>query len=457
MERSVTSLDARLINFSATNEHHRQPWPRSVAASAVLLLSCFCCWSSSLAAERIQWPQPRQLNTLRLANAGVRVIEGQRLTLVTDAPSSPAVVELPRVIAAALPILAKRFDVPAANLRDWRLRAYLIRDREKFDALGLLPTEAGPFPDGWAYGHEAWVIEQPSDYYRRHLLLHEMTHSFMMTQLGGCGPGWYMEGMAELLGTHTWAPRTNQLSLGVMPVSREAAPYWGRIKRVRLANTPPSIAAVMKIDNNVPLPVDSYATLWAFANFMETHPRYRDRFRTLHKQVLQADFNERFRQVFTDDARLLAVEWLVFLTSLEYGHDLSREVIENRAVRPLSPRQSQTLKLQVDRGWQPTGRAVKQGDRLRFQTDGKFVIAREAEGDELPCEANGVTLDYHGGRPLGVLLCAVGRRGFVEPITIGSGGEFTMPRDGAMFLRVNDSPAKLSDNQGTLSVVISHP
>ena len=51
-------------------------------------------------------------------------------------------------------------------------------------------------------GREFWLFDQPTDYYVRHLLLHEGTHVFMVSFLGGCGPGWYMEGTAELLGTH---------------------------------------------------------------------------------------------------------------------------------------------------------------------------------------------------------------------------------------------------------------
>ena len=49
-------------------------------------------------------------------------------------------------------------------------------------------------------GAELWLHDQPTAYYRRHLLLHEGTHVFMASFLGGCGPGWYMEGTAELFG-----------------------------------------------------------------------------------------------------------------------------------------------------------------------------------------------------------------------------------------------------------------
>ena len=66
------------------------------------------------------------------------------------------------------------------------------------------------------------------------MLLHEGTHAFMARWLGGAGPPWYMEGIAELLATHHW--QKGQLTLDVMPQSKEEMPYWGRIKLVKDEN-----------------------------------------------------------------------------------------------------------------------------------------------------------------------------------------------------------------------------
>ena len=65
-----------------------------------------------------------------------------------------------------------------------------------------MPTGDDKFLHGLSTGSDLWLYDQPSAYYRRHLLLHEGTHAFMGKFLGGCGPGWYMEGTAELFGTH---------------------------------------------------------------------------------------------------------------------------------------------------------------------------------------------------------------------------------------------------------------
>src|SRR5690606_33067247 len=58
-----------------------------------------------------------------------------------------------------------------------------------------------PFAHGRHRDLEFWAYDQPTDYYRRHLVIHEATHCFMSTG-GFVPPPWYMEGMAELFATH---------------------------------------------------------------------------------------------------------------------------------------------------------------------------------------------------------------------------------------------------------------
>ena len=140
---------------------------------------------------------------------------GQHLRLYTDVPASGGVDELPLVFDAAVAHWAAYFGIEESQVADWRMQGFLMRDRSKFAALGLMPETRSDFVNGYAQGHELWMDDQPSDYFRRHLLLHEGTHGFMYTQLGGAGSGWYMEGMAELLGTHRW--KNAELTLGWMP------------------------------------------------------------------------------------------------------------------------------------------------------------------------------------------------------------------------------------------------
>ena len=434
-------------------------------------------WSASLAilltsaagfvhAQRpaAQWPAPRALDAARLQRAGLRILEGKHLRLVTDLPSSPAVDELPQMVDAAVEQWSDYFRVPHDKLNDWRVQAYLIGKREPFDALGLMPDGHDQFPHGLSMGYEVWFHEQPSDYYRRHLLLHEVTHGFMSTLLGGCGPGWYMEGVAEMLGTHDWKAESGVLKLGVMPASREAMPMWGRIKAVRGAVVDKralSVPSIMQIDNRQILGDESYAWVWALSKWLDTHPRYRERFRALPSHVLRDDFNDLLREAYRDDWDKLQLEWRYFISTLDYGYDIEREALSFGATRAL-PASGAEVSVAADRGWQSTGYPVEAGRTYDLTADGRFVIGREPNGTPWPCEANGVTLEYHAGQPLGMLLAAIDPGGdsserlaaFIAPIPVGSRMRLVAPQSGVLWLRLNDSPSRLRENEGEVRVTI---
>jgi hypothetical protein len=97
------------------------------------------------------------------------------------------------------------------------------------------------------------------------------------------------------------------------------------------------------------------------------------------------------------------------------------------------------------------------------QASGRYQIAAEktAEGERVwPCEPGGVTIEYHDGRPLGMLLGAIVPEGagageaFAQPLAIGLDCAITPKTNGTLYLRVNDSAARLDDNRGTLTITI---
>ena len=414
-----------------------------------------------------RWTPPRELNRSQLARQGFRVIEGKYITLVTDLEPSEAIDELPKAVDAAVPLLVERFGL-TRRFETWHVQAMLIKDREKFRAAGLMPEKGDEFPNGLSIGYEIWVMEQSSDYYRRHLLLHELVHSFMATQLGGCGPGWYMEGMAELLGTHEWDPTTGSLKLGIMPASREATPMWGRIKLIRDAVAEQRmlpVASVMKIDNKELLGVESYSWVWALAKWLDTHPRYSARFRDLQTYTLESDFDARFRRVYASDWSDLQTEWQLFIATLDYGDDIEREAIDfpqnAQQVQPLAT--PARLEVSATRGWQCTQLLLEAGRTYELKAGGRFVIGAEPDGTPWTCEPGGITLDYHNGQPLGQLLAAIDSRpvgnnrvppttAFLTPTPVGLGTKITPEQSGVLYLRLNDSPGGLDDNRGDCSV-----
>jgi hypothetical protein len=318
----------------------------------------------------------------RAIAAGIRKIESQHLVLYTDLPASASVDAVPQFFDQAVPLWAKYFGVSKKQTADWRARAFLVGDREKFAALELLPPNVDLL-HGYSIGSDLWVSEQGSEYYRRHLLLHEGTHAFMNQFLGACGPGWYMEGVAELLGTHRVGAggrgqgagsTTEALEIGIMPRSREEVPMLGRIKLIQdalAADGALTLPAVMQIDNRKQMGNDAYAWCWAAAKFLDSHPRYRGRFRKLQRQVRSDEFNELARREFGRDWEEVKAEWLAFVTTLEHGYDFERMAIDFRTGTPLRG-QPRTATIAADRGWQSSGVLLDAGKSYRVSASGRF-------------------------------------------------------------------------------------
>jgi hypothetical protein len=402
---------------------------------------------------------PRVVDEARARAAGIRKLSGEHLTLYTNVRSTPAIDELPAVFDLAVPQWAAYFGIDPEKTRNWRAQGFLIQKdhREPFESLGLMPTGHESFPNGISVGREFWLYAQPSDYYTRHLLLHEGTHVFMLSFLGACGPGWYMEGTAELFGTHEYDARYKQLTLRAMPPDRESVAMWGRIKLIRLFATHDAmpLAAVLKLDNSRQMHDDLYAWCWAAAKFLDAHPRYRGRFRKLKNHVTKHDFNDRFRQAYRGDWAEMQAEWQAFIAALDYGYDFDRNAIAFRRGKPLV--EPVTVTIAADRGWQSSGVRLSAGKTYRITAAGRYEIAND--GQPWPCEPGGVTIDYHADRPLGMLLGAVDGRTsgatLADSIDIGLGTTIKPAASGTLYLRVNDASSKLDDNRGTLRVTIS--
>jgi hypothetical protein len=323
----------------------------------------------------------------------------------------------------------------------------------------LLPDELPPFDNGFSYNFDLWIFDQSSDYYRRHLLLHEGVHSFMSTLLGSAGSPWYREGIAELLGTHRWSE--GELTLGYFPARRDEVPMWGRIKIVRdalAAHRAKRLPDVLAYDPATQPGTDPYGWCWAAAAFLDGHPRYQARFRTLVKMVRQPDFNERWRRLVGADWECLMDEWQVFVADLEYGYDLKRTAIDFTAGQPLASSGGEAT-VRADRGWQNSGIALEAGATYRLRAAGRYQVANKPQ--IWWCEPNGVSIRYYHGRPLGILLAAVrpaapssGPSPFVTPRAVGLEAALAPKQSGTLFLRINDSAAELEDNAGTLRVEV---
>jgi hypothetical protein len=397
----------------------------------------------------------------RARAAGIRKLASQHLTLYTDLPVDSGVDELPAIFDQAYVQWCKYFGQTPRLDPPWSVIACVIRDKQKFVRVGLMPKDLPPFLHAYFRGNQLWVYDQPSAYYRRHLLLHEGTHAFMHAHLGSCGPPWYKEGMAELLATH--AIEDGGVVLNHFPVDAEEVPDWGRIRLVHdalAAGRGLKMDEVLDYGSQAHVEVEPYGWCWGAAAFLDGHPRYRRRFRHLPADVKAADFNEQVRKLFAADWPRMAEEWQLFVEQLDFGYEFAREAIDFRSGKPL-PSAGATVEVAADRGWQSSCIELEAGRAYRLRASGRYQVGNQPR--PWWSEPDGVTIRYWHGKRLGALLGAVHPEPFdphdtsalVAPVFVGTEGIIRPNKSGTLYLRVNDSPAGLADNAGSVQVRVS--
>ncbi len=390
-------------------------------------------------------------------------LDGKHIQLVTDLPVDDSIRELTAVFDAAMPEWCRYFGVDPSETTQWKTTACLMLERQRFKAAGLLPDTLPNFPHGFQFNDDLWVVEQPSQYYRRHLLLHEGTHWFMFRKFGSAGPPWLMEGMAELLATHRW--QDGQLQMGVIPRSGTDVPFWGRISLINQQlndGLAPSLETILRYDTRAHQSTDAYAWSWAAVVFFDNNPSTRKQFRELFTGRLRNDETptRELLRAIQPRRSLIRAEWAAMLTGLDYGFVPQRELVQlDHRAKALEG--STTMAVSATRGWQPTGITVAPGHVISVEATGRFQVGKTSK--PWLCEADGVTLKYVNGQPLGKLIMAVAEPQTKEPefserlttIPVGSRSTITIERAGQLLIRINDNGAGLDDNIGELQVKFS--
>ena len=317
------------------------------------------------------------------------------------------------------------------------------------------------FRHGYSEGRFLWLFNEPTAYYRRHLLLHEGTHSFMATILGSIGPPWYAEGMAELMATHRL--EDGRLTLDVVPAHREEVPDWGRIRLVKDAfaqRRAMRLDGILAYSSSAHLEVEPYAWCWAAAAMLDRTPAYRERFQQLARHVAEPDFNEQFRRAFARDWPQLNEQWAVFIAGIEYGYDFQRAAIDFGPGQPLRA-EGAAVRVAADRGWQSSGISLSGGSTYRLEAAGRYQVATEPK--ILECEPGGISIRYYQGRPLGLLLAAVdpdasppkGPTALLRPTVVGLGTTLDVQQSGTLYFKINLSAAELQQAAGHLEVKVN--
>jgi hypothetical protein len=416
---------------------------------------------------RVRDTRPKH-DDAKLEQLGIAKFESRRLRLYTDIDSKLAK-PLP-------PVMDQLYDVweaqlgklpPAPDKADFQMTGYLMKDRELFRKAELLPETLPGFAHGCHRGAEFWMDDQPTDYYRRHLMLHEGTHCFMTAiPTDTRTTVWYFEGAAELFATHT-LNAAGKATFGVMPHNREDFPGLGRIKLVMddaAEGKDKDVASIWSLTPGDFQQNSMYAWSWALCKFLDAHPRYRERFQSLLPVVRQPDPKRQVADLFAEDWTQLQTEWMLFVTNLRHGYDIERAAIEFKPVKPLvSGSPPVKLTIAADRGWQSAGVTVREQQTIRITASGRFSLAKQPK--PWLSEPQGVSIRYHRGEPVGKLVAIIvpddlqlpGQTfGPSKTLPVGRATELTAPLAGTLFFRVNDHWNELSDNAGEVSVEM-HP
>jgi len=345
---------------------------------------------------------------------------------------------------------------PARDGSPFRMVGFLMRDMQPIVELGLIPNQYQGMRTGGHVQSYFWMLDQETDYYRRHLMFHEATHCYMTIMPDTVLPKWYLEGMAELFGTHRM-DENGQLTFRVMPEDREHYAGWGRIKTIQeevadgRMKTIDQIRAIKRID---PVSeVRDYAWSWALCYFLDAHPYYQERFRSLQKQWRTNQFTVQFDRLFEKDMDHMRLEWQLFIADLAEGYDVPRAAIEFAEAKPVSGEQQ--VEIAAGRGWQGSGWQVEAGRKYRISASGEVTL------DDRPkpwvSEPQGITLRYADGLPIGRLTGMLISSEIVEGVQkfdLGRRTTWTAPHSGALYLRVNDAWDDLANDAGRYRVTI---
>ena len=405
-----------------------------------------------------------QRDEAMLTKLGFVKLTSDRLILYSDLPAD-GLKDLPEAVAQLYGLLESYFGPlpPDRAKTAYQLTGYLMEDSQRFRDAGILSEGPAQPHEGWYLGNEFWWNRQATPYYTRHLMLHEATHCFMHVMPSMDCPPWYVEGMAELFGTHLRDDKGNY-TFGIMPDTADRCPGWSRISVLQdevAAGKLPTVEQILdyKFDAFAKLP--PYAWSWALCHFLNAHPRYRVPFRELAKRMMDGGFEPLATKLFAPYRRDLRDEWLLFASQIQYQHDTERSVIEfQEGVEPAATGKPSAATISAGRGWQSARVKLIAGKQYRVRATGRFTLAKTTK--PWISEPQGISIRYFAGQPLGRLMGLIRPEPDADPthrdilkfIPLGPDTTFVASHGGTLYLRLNDAWNGLADNSGEVQVEV---
>jgi len=426
---------------------------------------------------RPEYPREEH-NPKSLAASGISRFSTAHFELITDLPPEQSLPLVP-LVDAVQPFLEEYFGrlPPARSGSDYRITGYVMSSRELFVQAQLVKADLLDAFHGRQIGAEFWMNNQTLGYYRRHLLLHEAVHCYMRHLPGENGfPMWYMEGMAEMIATHLQAADNSEspdgnppqkFTFSVMPAERMRFRGLERIvilQRDVRKNGVRSVAQIRGMTgDDFRNSVEAYAWCWALCRFLDSHPKTQADFRALGRNFLTDPPPDCFTNFFAESDGTLETEWSLFAGSIGHGYDFASHAIVFQDGIPLDAGLHLT-EIDSRKSWQSTQVRVEAGQSYSVRASGQFDLqSPHAPGSaggssRWISEANGISIRYCRGQPLGRLLGAIHSTDqahtMLHTIPLGNRTTFTPSHSGTLYLRINDWPDSLHNNRGRLNVAI---
>ena len=387
---------------------------------------------------------------------------GRHIRLITDLDAEQAS-RLTEAFDAAVPQWQSTYRLDQNQTNDFVVRAFVMVDRERFRRDGWLPDTLPPFAFGYALDDRVFVNRAESEYYTRHLLLHEGVHSLFLHVHRHTGPYWFAEGTAEWLATHRSGD--DGLRIGIVPESPESAPYWARVTvldRMKRDGELPSVGSVLSMPPTTEGNLNRYAPAWSMMRMLATYDDTRSIITKPSELTLDSllRFNRMFTERHPGGRTLWSARWRVWCESVGYGMQPERHRTTLSIDDPAFDGSTFRRDVTADRGFQSVGVVFPAGTTIEIRAIGDCVLANQPK--PWRSEPQGVSIRYVNDRPLGRLIAMVlPKRPDDAPVlppaeivSVGRGSTIRFDQPSWLLLRINDATGELDDNTGGYPVRI---
>jgi hypothetical protein len=354
----------------------------------------------------------------------------------TDVPKDEAE-ELLKKLETMLAIISRYWGVP--NRR--QIECVVVKDLSKWPA-GSIDPRAMPamragqgitLADFQRRGNQVRAQAVAYSAARTSTVQHEAVHAFSYYSFGHCGPEWYSEGMAEM-GSH-WVEGASSVT-----APRHITQYLRR-------SEPKSVKDITTGKPGKATSWRDYAWRWALCHLLANNENYSRKFRPLGLNML-AKKRGSFTGTYGKQLKELEFEFEFFLNHVQPGFDANR-CRWDWGARFKQPKPGKPFRstVKADRGWQPSGVRVEEGQSYRLTAEGSWKL--EEESDAITFTGTKIGSDQGG-----IEAVIMNRMDLTEPFAVDDSGSFTAVESGDLYIRCRDNWNALADNSGEVTVLI---